>query len=100
MVEIIIYVKSGERSPEEYINDIFAKLTKITVAKVACSNQDQASLHFGELPFLFYGSQFVPRWQILSFWVATSTVDDFLTPGDSAKTRTVADLLQTRLSVI
>jgi hypothetical protein len=62
MDEIIFYVRIGDISPEEHINDIFAKLTGIRVTKIRCKNQDQASAHFGELPYLFYGSKFVPRW--------------------------------------
>lgn len=62
MVEIILYVKAGETTPEEYINDIFSKSAKVPLTKVTCSNSDQASEHFGELPFLFYGDKFVPRW--------------------------------------
>ncbi len=100
MAEIIFFQSLEATTPEEHINDLFAKLTNVPVTKVRCSNQDQASVHFGELPFLFYGDKFVPRCQILAFWIASSTTDDFLTPEDLILARTIADLLQTRLSVV
>ena len=40
------------------------------------------------------------RCQILSFWVSNTNMDDFLSAEDRAKSGTIADLIERRLSVL
>ena len=62
MEEIILYTRLDEVSPEEMICDLFAKLSGVKIIKVRSKERSISAEFFGEMPFLFYGHRFVPRW--------------------------------------
>jgi len=62
MEEIILYLRLNETSPEEFICDLFAKLSGIKVTKIRSKGKSISTEYFGEMPYLFYGHRFVPRW--------------------------------------
>ncbi len=62
MEEIILYLRQDETSPEEVICDLFAKLSGVKLIKVSSGGKSISTEYFGEMPFLFYGHRFVPRW--------------------------------------
>jgi hypothetical protein len=70
MEDIILFVQKGSYSVEAEMSRAFALQVKdLTVKTIECEHETEPSTNIGGYPFLVYQSWFVPRWQILEFWL-------------------------------
>ena len=75
-----------------------ALIADVDLQVVECDTQTKSSAQFGDYPFLAYKQYFVPKWQILDFWLQNCTVDE--SEQNTPVVQSTSSLLYARLPVL
>lgn len=106
MQEIIIFSRINSQAPqsEEFISDLFSKLTGNALHRSECDSSlvDERDETMGQFPFMVYKHWFVPKQFIFGFWLSQTDIETKVTLSFEERTQVefLNKLLQSRMNLL